>query len=246
MLTSNPLIIAISGYGKMGKTIEKQALTSGHTIGCIIDNNHENWSMAASASVLIDFSTPEAAPQNIERAFQLGIPVVCGTTGWWQHLSEIQSLCAKHNGALIYGGNFSIGMNILFKLNADLANWMNTFEIYDPWIIEKHHAAKKDGPGGSALQLGQTIIQHLDRKNMIQQDSLSLRAPLSEELSISFVRTGHIIGEHEVGYSGPHDEIRISHQAHSREGFANGAIWAAEKIQSLKGIIDFQALFQKT
>jgi 4-hydroxy-tetrahydrodipicolinate reductase len=246
MMSYTPLNIAISGYGKMGKTIEKQAITSGHSIECILDNNTEDWSMAATASVLIDFSTPEAAPQNIERAFQLGIPVVCGTTGWWQHLSEIQSLCEKHNGTLIYGGNFSIGMNILFKLNAELANWMNSFEAYDPWILEKHHAAKKDGPGGSALQLGQTIIQNLDRKNMIQQDSLSLRAPIAEELSISFVRTGHIIGEHEVGYSGPHDEIRITHQAHSREGFANGAIWAAEKIQSLKGIIDFQALFQKT
>jgi 4-hydroxy-tetrahydrodipicolinate reductase len=246
MTPSTSLKIALAGYGKMGKMIEQQALAAGHTIVCIIDPaGMQDWENLNAADVLIDFTTPEAAPKNIERSFLAGVPVVCGTTGWWEQLPQIQSLANQHKGCLIYGGNFSIGMNILFKLNTELASWMNAFEAYDPWVFEKHHSGKKDGPGGSALQLGQSILKHLNRKTIFQKDNLGQRAAQPEELSISFARTGHIIGYHEVGYSGPHDQIVISHQANTREGFAKGAIWAAEKIQHMQGVTDFQSLFQK-
>lgn len=246
MATSKSLKIALSGYGKMGKIIEQQALQAGHSIVCIIDSSDaQDWQKLNTADVIIDFTNPKSAPENISKSFLVGVPVVCGTTGWWDHLPQIQSLANQHNGRLIYGGNFSIGMNILFKLNAELASWMNAFDAYDPWIFEKHHSDKKDGPGGSALQLGQSILDHLNRKSTFPKDALEKRAIQPEELSISFARTGHIIGYHEVGYSGPNDQIIISHQANTRAGFAQGAIWAAEKIGQLNGVIEFQSLFQK-
>ncbi len=238
---------ALIGYGKMGKMIEKHLLLKNHSISKIIDI--DNYSEIQeihkeNTDVIIEFTTPVEVRKNLSHVIPLGIPVVIGTTGWYTHLQEIEEWVKIHKGSLIYGTNFSIGVNIFFMMNEFLAKMMNHFPEYDVFIEERHHNQKKDAPSGTALTLANQIIESLDRKNEISA-SLSERIPQSNELTISSIRSGEIVGKHLVGYSSKMDLIEISHDAHNREAFALGAILAAEWSLELKGIHEFKTLFQE-
>jgi len=247
LIIKNKMKIGIVGYGKMGKAIEKIVIEKAYSIsGIIATDSEEAWQKfnTNNTDVIIEFTQASEAPNNILKASALGIPIVCGTTGWWDSLPELKKKLDEQKGKLIYGGNFSPGMNLMFSLNEILAGWMNKFPEYDPWILEKHHKQKQDAPGGSALELAHGILKHIDRKSMLQKDTLHKRSPEENELSIAYIRSGSIFGDHETGYSGPCDEIRIQHQAHSREGFARGALLAAEWIQEIQGIQHFPEILK--
>ncbi len=239
--------VALIGYGKMGKMIEKHLLLKGHTISYKIDV--DNYSeiqeiQRSNTDVIIEFTTPVEVRKNLSQVIPIGIPIVIGTTGWYTHLKEIEDWVKMHNGSLIYGTNFSVGVNILLVINEFLAKIMNRFPEYDVFIEERHHNQKKDAPSGTALTLANQIIEFLDRKNEIAS-SLSERNPQPNELSIGSLRSGEIVGKHLVGYSSSMDLIEISHEAYSREAFALGAILAAEWSLEIKGVHEFKTLFQQ-
>lgn len=230
----------------MGKAIERLAIEQGHAISAIVQaDNDLAWENinAQNTEVAIEFSQPESAVANILKLAEKRIPIVCGTTGWWNQLPEITRIIQHNNTTLIYGGNFSIGMNLLFRLNQKLAEWMEQFPEYDPWIIEKHHRQKKDAPGGSAKMLADQILTNLSRKSELSSaEDLKHRSPNPEELSLSYIRAGFIIGEHEVGYSSAVDCLSIRHQAINRDGFAAGALRAAGFAKDKNGVWEFSTL----
>lgn len=237
--------VALLGYGKMGKIIEKHLHLRQHEVSFIIDvQNYSDIQRISreNTDVIIEFTTPVEVRKNVNQLLPLGIPIVIGTTGWYHQLNEIEDSVKKHDSCIIYGTNFSIGANILFVLNELLAKMMNRFENYDVFIEERHHQNKKDSPSGTALTLASQIIQFLDRKTEIAS-SLSERNPQPNEISIGSIRAGEIIGKHSVGYQSDVELIEICHEAYTREGFALGAILASEWATSLKGIHEFKHLF---
>ncbi|HWQ33430.1 MAG TPA: dihydrodipicolinate reductase C-terminal domain-containing protein [Blastocatellia bacterium] len=228
--------IAIIGYGKMGRMIEQAATERGHQITARfdIDNNVRGAGLTAetlaSADVAIEFSTPESASDNIRRLIELRVPTVVGTTGWYGQLDEIRALAAQHEAALVYGANFSVGMNLFFKVAQYAAALYSRFAEYDPFLVEHHHKFKKDAPSGTAL-----VIENLMR------ESYGDRMPHS--LSI---RAGYAPGTHEVGFDSEADTVTLTHTARSRQGFALGAVVAAEKIVGRTGVYEFsQLLFEE-
>ncbi|MDA7558925.1 4-hydroxy-tetrahydrodipicolinate reductase [Flavobacteriaceae bacterium] len=221
--------IALFGYGKMGKAIEKIAQSRGHTIVEKIDNNDNIYSFS-KADVAIDFSIPSAAAKNITRALQKGIPVISGTTGWLSDYNKIVNLCGKINGAFLYASNFSLGVNLFFELNNNLAQMMSQLKAYDASITETHHKQKLDAPSGTAITLAENIIKNSSYKQW------SLDKKSLEILEISSKRLDDITGIHTVTYSSNEDSIEIKHTSKNREGFALGAIVAAEWIIGRKGI----------
>jgi 4-hydroxy-tetrahydrodipicolinate reductase len=238
--------IALFGYGKMGKAIEKAAIERGHEIVYIADNENEiniEALEASKAEAIIEFTLPAAVIKNLQILLPTQIPVVCGTTGWLSHLAEIQTLTEKSNASFIYSSNFSIGVNILFKMNQTLAKLMNPHPQYDCFIEEQHHRHKADAPSGTALSLAKGILEDLERKTEIATDALLHRKPTPEELSIGYIRGGEIIGRHKVSYSSDTDTITIEHNAHNRNGFAIGAVVAAEWILGKKGVYNFIDIF---
>lgn len=228
--------LALIGYGKMGKTIERIAQERGHKIVSIIDiNNQEDFSSAAfrSADVAIEFTTPGVATQNYRRAFEAGVAVVSGTTGWTQEIPEIKTLIETRGYTLFWASNFSIGVNIFMALNKYLARIMNGFPNYDVSMEETHHIHKLDAPSGTAITLAEGILEELQRKI-----SWTVGKPESEqELVIKAFREGEVPGIHSVIYESEVDSIRITHDAKSREGFALGAVLAAEFTQGKKGFL---------
>ena len=228
--------IAIVGYGKMGRMIEQAATARGHQVVARfdIDNNVRGAGLTAEtladADVAIEFSTPESAPDNIRRLIELRVPTVVGTTGWSGQLDEIRSLAALHQAALVYGANFSVGMNLFFKVAQYAAALYSRFVEYDPFLIEHHHKFKKDAPSGTAL-----VIENLMR------ESYGDRMPHSLSL-----RAGYAPGTHEVGFDSEADTVTLTHTARSRQGFALGAVVAAEKIVGRTGVYEFsQLLFEE-
>lgn len=230
--------ILILGYGKMGKIISEIAETRGHHIsGKInIDNRDELNSLDPSKiDVAIEFSQPEAAVENISWAMTRGIPVVSGTTGWLDRKSEIEILTAKHNGAFFYASNYSIGVNIFFKVNEFLAKLMNETSGYQASLEEIHHTEKKDAPSGTAITLAEGITRNV---NSLNSWHLNGQSPESEHsLPITAKRIDPAPGTHIIRYSSEIDQIEISHTAHSRLGFALGAILVAEWILGKKGVL---------
>jgi 4-hydroxy-tetrahydrodipicolinate reductase len=242
--------IAIVGYGKMGKAIERIARDKGYTITAILEDQTASALQQIQpgfADVALEFTQPDAAADNIRRLLLNKTPIVSGTTGWWNALPEITELLAQQDGTLIYGGNFSVGMNLMFQMNQLLARWMNHFEDFDPWVLEKHHRHKKDAPGGSALMLARQILDNLSRKSILAPpQELHHRAPYPEELSIGCIRSGEIIGIHEVGYGNGVETIRLQHQAESRDGFAQGALMAAKWATHRKGLWSFSEMLSES
>ena len=218
----------------MGKEIEETAIARGHKINLIIDiQNREDLTNGklSSSDVAIDFTRPDVVMENIRACFQAGIPIVTGTTGWYENLPNILAECSKMNQTLFYASNFSIGVNLFFSINKYMAGLMNSVPDYDVTISETHHTQKLDAPSGTAISLAEIIIKSLDRKNNWE---LSDKVPLNT-IAIEAKREGDVKGIHEVKYESDVDTIKFSHFAKSRKGFATGAVMAAEFIKGKKG-----------
>ena len=227
--------IALIGYGKMGKTIEEIALQKGHEIVLKIDLENKNELTTENlqqADVAIEFTGPENAIANIYKCFDSNIPVVCGSTGWLQHWAAVEKYCIDKNGAFLYASNFSIGVNIFFEVNKRLAALMSKQPAYDVTIEEIHHTAKKDAPSGTAITLAEQVIKEVPRKSSwINEPSAN-----DELLVIESKRIDPAPGTHTVKYSSGVDDIEIIHTAHNRNGFAGGAVLAAEFLKGKKGM----------
>ena len=224
--------IALIGYGKMGRMIEKIALDRGHEIVCKIDvDNQSDFGSAefASADVAIEFTTPKTAVGNIERSFAAGVPVVCGTTGWLEQMDHIKDLCEQTKGALFYASNYSLGVNIFMAVNRYLAKIMNGFKQYDPTINEVHHIHKLDHPSGTAITLAEGIMSQLERKNAWTEEVDA------EGLLITHQREGEVPGIHTITWDSAEDTISMRHEAKGREGLALGAVAAAEWLAGRQG-----------
>ncbi|HRG03483.1 MAG TPA: 4-hydroxy-tetrahydrodipicolinate reductase [Paludibacteraceae bacterium] len=228
--------IALIGYGKMGKIIERIALERGHEIVSVIDiDNREDFQSEAfrSADVAIEFTTPHIALQNYDEAFRAGVAVVSGTTGWTEHLEEVKNNVEKNNHTLFWSSNFSLGVNIFITLNSYLAKMMNQFPDYNVEMTEIHHTQKLDAPSGTAITLAEGILGNLDRKMVWVKDTENN----SDELAIKSIRDGEVPGIHTIRYESAVDSIEITHDAKSREGFALGAVVAAEFTKGKKGFL---------
>lgn len=224
--------ILLLGYGKMGKAIEKIALERGHEIVGRIDESNRN-NIPKNADVAIEFSQPEGAYNNVRFCVENNIPVVCGTTGWLDKKAEIEKLTQSCNGAFFYASNFSVGVNLFFKLNEQLAKMIKGFPQYDVGIDEVHHTEKKDAPSGTAITLAEGIIRNNPNKTQwVKEETKN-----SKDLMITSFRIDQVPGTHLVKYRSLIDDIEIRHTAHSREGFARGAVLVAEWIPGKKGVL---------
>ncbi|WP_299008144.1 4-hydroxy-tetrahydrodipicolinate reductase [uncultured Tenacibaculum sp.] len=221
--------IALLGYGRMGKEIEKIALQRGHEI--VIKSTGENTYDINEADVAIDFSVPASAYSNISNCINNNIPVVSGTTGWLDKYNEIVDLCNEKGGAFIYASNFSLGVNVFFELNKQLAKMMSTLEQYNIVIEEIHHTQKLDAPSGTAITLAEGIIENTNKKAWELDEKTS-----EENIPITAIRTPDVPGTHTVTYSSEVDTIDIKHTAHNRQGFALGAVIAAEWLHNKTGV----------
>ncbi len=222
--------IALFGYGKMGKTIERIALQRGHEIVLKIDIDTKTYDLT-NADVAIDFSTPNIAFSNINKCFTTGVPIVSGTTGWLDNYDQAMQNCKKNNGAFIYASNYSLGVNLFFELNRKLAALMHNFKEYTIGMEEIHHTQKLDAPSGTAITLAEDVISITEKENW------SLNVTNNDnEIPIVAKRIENVPGTHTVTYASAIDEIEIKHTAHSRDGFALGAIIAAEWLHDKKGV----------
>lgn len=241
--------IAILGYGKMGRIIEKFATERGHEI--VLKINIENTQDLTienlqKADIAIDFSTPDSALSNIEICFDAHLPVVVGTTGWYGHLQEIKNKCLESNNTLLYASNFSIGVNVFFFVNKVLAKIMNRYPQYEVQVEEIHHTEKLDAPSGTAMTIAEGILSELDRKNEWVNELIDSGEELivkPDQLLIESHRIEEVPGTHTVIYSSEVDDIEFKHKAHSRAGFALGAVLAAEWLQDKNGFYNITDMF---
>lgn len=227
--------IALIGYGKMGKAIEKLALQQGHTI--VLKINSQNAEVLQKdnlqqADVAIEFSGPASAFDNVRKCLEAGIPVVCGSTGWLQHLEEAKDICKQNESAFIWASNFSVGVNLFFQLNQYLARLMNAHKEYEMQLEEIHHTEKKDAPSGTAITLAEEVVNILDHKTGWVKE----KAETSQDIAIRSLRIEDVPGTHQVLYRSEVDSISITHTAFSRDGFALGALLAAAFIKDKTGI----------
>lgn len=240
--------IALIGYGKMGQEIEKMALERGHQIVCKVDideNDKFHSPEFKSADVAIEFTTPKSALNNYRKAFEAGVPVVSGTTGWLEHIDEIKNECNNNSKTFFYASNFSLGVNLFFALNRYLAKLMNKFPSYEVGMEEIHHIHKLDAPSGTAITLAEDILSNIVRKNSwsLYKDSESDSSDNNSEIiRIKDFREGEVPGTHTIIYESDVDYIRITHEAKSRKGFALGAVLAAEFTKDKKGFLGMQDL----
>jgi 4-hydroxy-tetrahydrodipicolinate reductase len=232
--------IALLGYGKMGKEIEAIALQRNHTIVLKVgQTNASTFSIdeLKQADVAIEFSTPHTVIPNINKCFEAQVPIVVGTTGWYDQFSEIENNCVQKNGTLFYASNFSLGVNLFMKVNSYLAELMNKYDTYNVEMEEIHHIHKLDKPSGTAITLANQIIEKLDRKT-----NWSIDSKATNTLFIEDKREGEVPGTHIIKYRSEVDDIEIMHKAHNRKGFALGAVVAAEFLKGKKGIFTMKDL----
>ncbi len=222
----------------MGKTIEQIAQQRGHKIIARFDAQGIEIDLLKNADVAIEFSRPEVVVQNIKTCFEQNIPIVCGTTGWLEQFDEITSLCMARQGGFFYASNYSIGVNLFFALNRHLAKLVQPYPTYNVDVLEVHHTQKLDAPSGTAITLADDILRLLPQKthwtNEVEKNP--------SELSILSERTPNVPGTHVVTYHSAIDSIEIKHTAHSREGFATGAVVAAEWLKGRKGVFGMEQL----
>lgn len=221
--------IALLGYGKMGKVIEKIALERGHLI-VLKKNVDDSFKGLENADVAIDFSVPDAALHNISQCLNHSIPVISGTTGWLDDYEKMAELCKSKNGSFIYSSNFSLGVNIFFELNDYLAKMMSNLKQYKVSMEEIHHTQKLDAPSGTAISLAKGVIENSD------YIAWTLDNPKQNEIQIDAKRIENVPGTHSIFYDSDVDQIEIKHTAHNREGFALGAVIAAEWLIDKKGL----------
>ena len=236
--------IALIGYGKMGKAIEQIALQHGHQIVLKINSNNadqldhlDNYAI----DVAIEFTNPTSAKENVMQCLKKQIPVVCGTTGWKEHIGSVELATAQYNTAFLIASNFSIGVNLFFELNSYLANMMNNYADYTIQIKETHHTEKKDAPSGTAISIAEQIIEQNKSKKHWHLGATNDDAIIP----IEAIREDPAPGTHEITYSSSIDDISIKHTAHNRNGFALGAVLAAEFIQNKKGIFTMKDVLFK-
>ena len=227
--------IALIGYGKMGKTIQEIAIQKGHEIVLKIDlNNSQDFTAAnlQKADVAIEFTGPHSAFENVMKCIEFGVPVVSGSTGWLDRWNEVSTACKEKNGCLIYSSNYSIGVNLFFELKKTLAQLMEPYADYDVSMTEIHHTEKKDAPSGTAISLAEQVLANIGRKNKW----VNAASANADDLIINSERIDPAPGTHIVKYSSPIDDIEIIHTAHTRKGFASGAVLAAEFANKKSGI----------
>ena len=231
--------IALIGYGRMGKEIEKIAIDRGHKIGLIIDvDNSEDLTTEnlKGVDVAIEFTIPSSAVSNYKTCLSSGVPVVSGTTGWLAQWKEITEFCNKNDTAFFYASNFSLGVNLFFELNKQLAKLMQSFDQYNVQMTEVHHTKKLDAPSGTAISLADDLIAlRRDIKGWVNSETNE-----KEKLGIVSIREGNVPGIHTVKYESEADYIEITHSAKSRQGFAMGAVLAAEYTANKKGILSMR------
>lgn len=241
--------IGIIGYGQMGKTIERVAIARGHSISVIVDPKQGYVLDELSPSVLedtdvyIDFSVPEAVVENVKMISAHGKSMVVGTTGWYEKLGEIEEITLNRGIALVYSQNFSMGMNIFFDIVQFASRVINHFPEYDVAGFEIHHNRKKDIPSGTAKKISEIVLRNVDRKKKATFFPGNRKID-SEELHFSSVRCGDVVGEHTLILDSSSDTIRLSHSAKNRDGFALGALVAAENIQNLSGVHTFDEILK--
>lgn len=230
--------IAIIGYGKMGKTIEQIAVSRGHNIVLKISSSNKEELTANNlkdADVAIEMTQPDSAKENVLLCLNAGVPVTCGTTGWTQDLPTANQAATDNDTAFLYASNYSVGVNIFFEVNKLLAKLMNDQDSYNVSMKEVHHTQKKDSPSGTALTLVNQIIDTVSRKSKWSEEEKGL-----DTVHIEALREEGVPGTHSIRYSSEIDDIEITHTAHSRNGFALGAVLAAEFIADKKGIFSMQ------
>lgn len=227
--------ITIIGYGRMGREVEEMALNRGHQVLLKIDkDNTEDFDspLFAASDVAVEFSLPGTAFSNITRCIERGVPVISGTTGWTERLEELKKLVKEKDGAFLYASNFSIGVNVLFKFNRELAAVMERMDEYRVELSEVHHTAKEDAPSGTAISLAGDIINECSRYKSWYTDENNDE----NGIGIHCLREGNVTGTHTVKWQSSIDTISIKHEAHNRKGFALGAIFAAEYVHKRKGV----------
>ncbi len=232
--------IALLGYGRMGQAIEKIAVDRGHEVVLKIDSDNETYDIT-KADIAIDFSIPTTAYNNITNCINNGVPVVSGTTGWLEDYQKVVDLCNEKKGAFIYGSNFSVGVNIFFELNAHLAKLMNGLRDYNITMEEIHHTKKLDAPSGTAITLAEGIIANNEAKTNWKLEDAS-----EKDIEITAKRIPDVPGTHTVFYESEIDSITISHEAHSRQGFALGAVIAAEWLVGKEGVYSMKDVLNIT
>lgn len=242
--------IAIVGYGKMGQIIEKIALDKGHEVCAIIDPVHEKGQKGISAEslngaeVCIDFTHPDVIIDNIKKIASLKINIVVGTTGWYDQMDQVKKIVEDSGIGLIWSGNFSIGVNAFFKIIENASKVFNKLDDYDPMSIEFHHKNKADSPSGTANMIGKILIDNIDRKEKLVYDKLDRKIE-PNELHVASVRGGAIPGIHSVIFDSEADTIELKHTARNREGFASGAVMAAEFVSGKKGMFEIDDLMNE-
>lgn len=229
--------IALLGYGKMGKVIERIALERGHEI-VLRKSSASSFDGLDNADVAIDFSVPSSAVTNISECLNNKIPVISGTTGWLEDYNKMVALCEEKNGAFIYGSNFSLGVNLFFELNNYLAKMMSKFNQYKVTMEEIHHTQKLDAPSGTAISLAKGIIENSNYRNW------TLDNPNENEIQIDAKRIENVPGTHSIFYTSEVDTIEIKHTAHNRDGFALGSIIAAEWLVGKKGVFSMKDVLE--
>jgi 4-hydroxy-tetrahydrodipicolinate reductase len=243
--------IALIGYGKMGQTVRRFAEAKGHTITAVVDpiaggdcHPEITAEVLSGAEVCIDFTSPKTAVANIRQLAALGKNMVIGTTGWYNQMEEVKQIVEEHKVGLIWSGNYSIGVNVLFRIVGSAARMLNNFPDYDVLGHEFHHKGKADSPSGTAVMLGKILLDNLDRKERLVTDKLDRKIE-PDEIQFSSTRGGSIPGTHLVMFDSPADTIEIKHTARGREGFAAGAILAAEFIRGKKGFYSIDDLMDE-
>lgn len=233
--------IALLGYGKMGQLVEEIAMQRGHTIVSIIKKNDPLQQGLKDAEMCIDFSHPECVLEHIKVASQLKKNLVVGTTGWYDHLNDVKKMAFEKSIGLLYSPNFSIGVNVFLKIVSEAAKLMNLYDEYDVGLIELHHNKKVDSPSGTAISIANQLVKNIKRKknivNNLSEEQISI-----EDLNIASLRCGKIPGTHTVLFDSTADTIKLTHEARSREGFALGAVSAAEWLQGKKGVFTMDDL----
>jgi 4-hydroxy-tetrahydrodipicolinate reductase len=240
--------LVLLGMGRMGQVVARLAREAGHEIVAELDIDESLGrgpvpAEIRGADVAIDFTVPEAVLGSVRSLADAGIPVVVGTTGWNAQLEDVRKIVTSKGTALVYGSNFSIGANILLSLVTEAARLVERFEEYDPYVLDHHHRLKADTPSGTALRLAASLVENLSRKDRIESGTLTGRID-ERALHVVGIRAGSAFGRHVVGFDSEADTIEIAHTAKGREGFARGALFAAEWIVGKKGVFEFHELFE--
>jgi 4-hydroxy-tetrahydrodipicolinate reductase len=226
--------LALIGFGVMGQLVGRLAADQGHEVVVSLCSRDSQRSLAdlagalSAADVAIDFSTAAAVPKTVTACIEAGVPLAEGTTGWHAHLDEIKKAVELHHGALIYGANFSVGVQVFYRIAKRAAELFSDLESYDCFIEEMHHKRKRDAPSGTALQLKELVTKRLTR-----------------EVPVTSMRAGYVPGTHRLGFDSSADQVLLSHEARSREGFASGALMAARWIIGRRGVYEFSDMFEQ-